>query len=65
KNCKLLEIDTINTPAQIIAIEKTFIIVGCKKGTLKIMDVQPQSKKEMNVVDYIRGARLEVGDSIS
>jgi len=64
-NCELLETTSKNTPSQIIAIEKTFVIVGCGKGTIKIIDVQPQSKKQMSVVDYIRGARLEVGDSIS
>jgi len=65
KNCELIEADSQNIPAQIIAIEKTYIIVGCKKGTIKIIDVQPQSKKQMSVVDYIRGARLEIGDNIS
>ncbi len=64
-NCELMETHSQNTAAQIITIEKTYIIVGCGKGTIKIIDVQPQSKKQMNVVDYIRGARLEVGDCIS
>jgi len=65
KTCELLETESVNEPAQILAIEKEYIVVGCEKGTVKIIDVQPQSKKQMNVVDYIRGARLEIGDNIS
>ncbi len=65
KNCELFEKNSTNKNGEILKIEKSFIIVGCEKGSIKIIDVQPQSKKQMNVVDYIRGARLEVGDSIS
>lgn len=65
KNCELVETNSVNMPAQIIAIEKTYIIIGCKKGSIKIIDVQPQSKKQMSIVDYMRGARLEIGDNIS
>jgi len=65
KTCELVETESINKAGEIIAIEKKYIIVGCQKGTIKIIDVQPESKKQMGVVDYIRGARLEIGDSIS
>jgi len=65
KNCELVEIDSMNIPGKIITIEKTYVIVGCKKGSIKIIDVQPKSKKQMSVVDYMRGARLENGDNIS
>jgi methionyl-tRNA formyltransferase len=41
------------------------VIVGCSKGSVKISCVQPQSKKQMKVTDYLRGARIEVGDSFS
>jgi len=65
KNCQLIDTDSIYKPGEIIAIEKAYILVGCIKGSIKIIDIQPQSKKQMSVVDYIRGARLEVGDSLS
>jgi methionyl-tRNA formyltransferase len=65
KICELIETDSINKQAQILEIQKTYIVVGCQKGSIKIIDVQPQSKKQMSIVDYIRGARLEVGDCIS
>lgn len=65
KTCELMETQSNNSLGKILTIEKTYIIVGCGKGTIKIVDVQPQSKKQMSVVDYIRGARLEIGDNIS
>jgi methionyl-tRNA formyltransferase len=65
KTCELLDTESINSAGEIVAIEKTYIIIGCQKGTIKIIDVQPQSKKQMSGVDYIRGVRLEVGDNIS
>jgi len=65
KECFLVEKDSINRPGTILSIEKEYIIVGFEKGTVKIISVQPSSKKQMNVVDYIRGKRLEIGDDFS
>ncbi len=64
KEISLLEDSSKNKGGEILSIEKEFIVVGCKKGTLKIKQVQPSSKKQMNVLDYIRGKRLGVGDSL-
>ncbi len=49
---------------KILSIEKDYIVVGCESGELVIKSVQPNSKKQMNVIDYIRGKRLIVGDSL-
>lgn len=65
KECQLIETDSSNTKGIILSIDKGFIQIGCQKGSLKIVSVQPQSKKQMNAVDYIRGKRLEVGDTLS
>lgn len=65
KECSLIETNSLNNEGEILSIEKENIVVSCKKGTVKITQVQPSSKKAMNVVDYIRGKRLEVGDSLS
>jgi len=50
---------------EILQIKDQSIIVGCEKGAIEIFKVQPSSKKEMNVLDYIRGKRLKVGDTLS
>ncbi|MEA3512963.1 MAG: methionyl-tRNA formyltransferase [Campylobacterota bacterium] len=65
KECKLYEKDSINNNAEILKIEKDYIVVGCKKGSIIITMVQPNSKKPMNVLDYIRGKRYQVGDIFS
>ena len=65
KKISLDNSDSTNNEGEILQITKDHIIVGCKIGTIKIFEVQPSSKKVMSVVDYIRGARLEVGNSLS
>lgn len=47
---------------EILEILEDGIIVGCLKGRLKILEVQPPSKQKMKVLDYLRGKRLGVGD---
>jgi len=65
KECFFNEIDSINKAGEIISINSDRIIVGCEQGSIKISLVQPSSKKQMNIVDYVRGKRLELGDIIS
>ena len=65
KECLLEDTNNTNIEGSILDIDKNSILIGCKKGSIRIFKVQPSSKKEMNVVDYIRGKRLEVGDIIS
>lgn len=65
KECELLEIESTNKAGEILKIEKDYIIVGFNKGSIKIVSLQPQSKKQMNASDYIRGARLELGNILS
>jgi len=40
-------------------------IIGCKKGKVEITQVQPPSKKVMDIFSYMRGRRLSIGDHIS
>ena len=65
KECKLICEDSTNDIGEILDISKEAIVVGCKKGKLQITSVQPISKKAMNITDYIRGARLEVGNQLT
>ncbi len=64
KDIELNEENSINNEGQILEINEDFIIVGCKKGSLKIRTLQAPSKKAMNAIDYIRGQRLELGKII-
>jgi methionyl-tRNA formyltransferase len=65
KSIELIDSNSSHLPLEILEISKDSIKVGCIKGIIKIKSVQPQSKQEMNVVDYIRGKRLNIGDYLS
>jgi len=65
KECSLNDEISSNNIGEILVISNDYIIVGCTTGSIKITDVQPSSKKQMNVVAYIRGKRLEIGDNFS
>lgn len=62
KDIELVEENSINKEGEILKISKDFIVIGCKKGSLKIKTLQAPSKKAISSVDFIRGQRLEVGD---
>lgn len=47
---------------EVLEVGKNFIIVGCCAGSVKILRVQPPSKKEMDMQSYLNGKRLERED---
>jgi len=62
----LLEDDTKEyKEGQILSIDNDSVVVGCKKGSIRIFRVQPASKKEMDVISYINGKRLSLEDTLS
>lgn len=65
KHIELIDSTSKNTIGQILKIEKDSIVIGCEHGSLKIFKVQPQSKKEMSVLSYINGKRLNLADTFS
>lgn len=65
KKIALIENSSKNDAGKILEVKKNSIIVGAKQGTLEIFDVQPESKKEMNVIGYINGKRIGVADTLS
>ncbi|NQY21401.1 MAG: methionyl-tRNA formyltransferase [Campylobacteraceae bacterium] len=64
KDISLIDEISINEEGEILKIEKDFVLIGCKKGSIKIKTLQAPSKKAVNAADYIRGKRLNIGDSI-
>jgi methionyl-tRNA formyltransferase len=65
KEISLEEKDSSNEAGKILHIEKKSIVVGCTKGSIRVYRVQPESKKEMDVLSYINGKRLGVADYLS
>jgi methionyl-tRNA formyltransferase len=64
KNIELYEEESINIAGEILDIKESFIIVGCKKGSLKISTLQAPSKTSINAIDFIRGKRLVLSNII-
>lgn len=52
-------------PGTILVIDADSAVIGCAKGTLRLFSVQPPSKNEMSVVDYLNGKRLSVADRLA
>ncbi|RUM66375.1 MAG: methionyl-tRNA formyltransferase [Sulfurospirillum sp.] len=64
KKIALHESEGVHQSGEILEIGEGYVVVGCKRGALKVFRVQPPSKKEMEIIDYIRGKRLGVGDRL-
>ena len=58
KDIELNDEISINNQGQILEIKNDFIVIGCKKGSLRIKTLQAPSKKAINSIDFIRGQRL-------
>lgn len=62
KDIELIDECSSNNEGELLEIAKDYIILGCKKGSLKIKTLQAPSKKAVNSADYIRGQRLQEKD---
>ena len=65
KSIVLEEKNSSSESGKILKIDKDSIVVGCEKGTIRVYRVQPQSKKEMDILSYINGKRLTLADTLS
>ena len=66
---KLIDVEQIDNEENhrigvIKDITKEGVVLTCKKGSLLLKTLQPISKNAMNTLDYIRGKRLNIGDSL-
>jgi methionyl-tRNA formyltransferase len=52
-------------PGEICEMDEKSIVVGCRLGRVRIFTVQPPSKKEMQVIDYLNGKRLGLADILA
>ena len=59
------EAQSSNIAGKILKIEKESLVVGCEKGSIRIFSVQAPSKKEVDVLSYSNGKRLNLADIIS
>lgn len=53
-------------PGEVVASQGDDLIVKCGEATmLRLVEVQPEAKRRMNVRDFINGAHLKVGDRLA
>ncbi|MCW8896161.1 methionyl-tRNA formyltransferase [Sulfurimonas sp.] len=62
---ELVDKKSKNKIGEILHVDKNSIVVGCEEGSVRILRVQPQSKKEMDIISYINGKRLNIADTLS
>ena len=64
KEIGLYEREGNYSAGEILKIDEK-VVIGCQKGALVVVKVQPVSKKEMDIFAYINGKRLQVGNILS
>ena len=56
---------SIDTPGRLTAIDSGGVVVACGGGTaLRLLEVQPESRRVMPAAAFAAGARLHVGDEL-
>ena len=65
KKMQLVESEKNHKEGEILSIDDEGVVVGCKKGSLRLELVQPASKKEMSVIAYLNGKRLSLADTFA
>lgn len=68
KTFKLWDADVVKEPENkeekpgtVIASGKNLLIVKCGEGCLQLNEVQMEGKKRMNIADFLRGKKIEIG----
>ncbi|MEJ8544475.1 methionyl-tRNA formyltransferase [Brevibacillus borstelensis] len=53
-------------PGTIIGLEQDGLVIACGSGAVKITELQPEGKKRMSALDFLRGAggSLEIGTKV-
>jgi methionyl-tRNA formyltransferase len=65
KSMTLEETDSSNEAGKILSFDKQSCLIGCSKGSIRLYRVQPPSKKEIKIFDYLNGKRLSCDDTLA
>ena len=65
KKISLEDKSSSNAVGKILKIDSDSIVVGCSEGSIRIYAVQAPSKKEIDILSYINGKRLNLADTLS
>jgi methionyl-tRNA formyltransferase len=58
---KALADDGTGSPGEIVSSAVDELAIACGDGILRIVELQPEGKRWMNVRDFLNGAKIEVG----
>ena len=61
---EFIEDKSNNTKGIILDVKNDGVIIGCKKGSVKLKKIQIPGKKEIDAVSYLNGKRLKTGDNV-
>ncbi|MCL4821755.1 MAG: methionyl-tRNA formyltransferase [Vicinamibacteria bacterium] len=56
--------DGRGTPGEILACDREGVLVACGEGALRLLEVQPESRKAMTAAAWAAGARLATGQRL-
>ena len=60
----IVDTTSSNKVLEILAFDEDSVVIGCRKGALKIDSLQPVSKKAMSAKAYCVGRGMKVGDTL-
>lgn len=58
----IMDENILSENGYVVAVDKDSFSIACKKGILKVLEVQLQGKNRMSAGDFLRGRKLFVGD---
>lgn len=66
RRLKILSVDVLDgdVPAGRVDFDGVQLTVGCGQGSVRLLEVQPEGKPRIGAVDWARGARLGLGESM-
>ncbi len=55
---------TKGEPGRVLAVDEHGVTVAAAEGAVRLVEIQPESRKRMRADDYARGAQMRAGDKI-
>lgn len=57
------EINEIYSPGTVIYVnEKKGLYIKTKDGIIEVLEIQPENSKRMNILEFLRGAKISIGE---
>ncbi len=57
-------VDVDGRPGTVVKVSKGELVIACRSGAISIDEIQPESKKPMDIRAFLAGYRFEAGETI-